>query len=64
VLTEGEPVGFRENSMIIAKDGKKQPIEGNAAPMRDGAGKLCGTVVTFCPRTRLKYLSFVGKERF
>jgi hypothetical protein len=50
--------------MIIAKDGKKQPIEGNAAPMRDGAGKLCGTVVTFCPRTRLKYLSFVGKERF
>lgn len=64
VLTECEAVGFPDNAMIIAKDGKKLPIEGNAAPMRDASGDICGTVVTFCPRTRLKYLSFVGKERF
>ena len=47
VLEEGRIVGLAEHASLVRRDGTVVPIEDSAAPIRDGSGKLMGTVVIF-----------------
>ena len=46
-LREGVIVGLANHTILIARDGTERPIDDSAAPMRDAAGQLIGTVLVF-----------------
>jgi len=47
VLNTGEAIFLTNNTLLIAKDGKKIPIDDSAAPIRDDRGNLNGVVLVF-----------------
>jgi PAS domain S-box-containing protein len=42
------------NHILIARDGRKIPIDGNVAPIRDNKGDTIGSVLVFCDITERK----------
>ncbi len=46
-LREGRIVSLANDTNLIAKDGRKIPIDDSAAPIRDAAGKVAGVVLVF-----------------
>ena len=47
VLREGRVVGVANHTILISRDGRETPIDDCAAPIRDEAGTLTGTVLVF-----------------
>ena len=47
VLREGAIVGMANHTLLIARDGREIPIDDSAAPIRDAAGSIQGTVLVF-----------------
>ena len=46
-LRAGKIVGLERRTVLVAKDGRRFPIEDSASPMRDAAGTLVGGVLVF-----------------
>jgi PAS domain S-box-containing protein len=46
-LREGIVVGLANHTVLIGKDGSERPIDDSAAPVRDGNGKVFGSVLVF-----------------
>lgn len=46
-LREGASVALARGTLLIAKDGAERPIDDSAAPIRNSAGTLIGTVLVF-----------------
>ncbi len=47
VLRSGKIVGLANHTVLIAKDGRKIPIDDSAAPILDAKGEIRGVVLTF-----------------
>lgn len=47
VLREGNIVGLANHTVLIARDGRAQPIDDSAAPIRNRVGDLLGVVLVF-----------------
>ncbi len=47
VLRSGKIVGLANHAVLIAKDGRKIPIDNSAAPILDVKGEIRGVVLTF-----------------
>jgi PAS domain S-box-containing protein len=47
VLSERRTAGLANRTALIAKDGRRIPIEDSAAPILDSAGELAGVVLVF-----------------
>jgi PAS domain S-box-containing protein len=47
VFQRGDVVLLQENTLLIARDGTKIPIDDSAAPIRDDQGEISGVVVVF-----------------
>jgi diguanylate cyclase (GGDEF)-like protein/PAS domain S-box-containing protein len=47
VIREGAIVGLGNDTVLIAKDGTRRPIEDSAAPIRDSQGDIIGVVLVF-----------------
>jgi diguanylate cyclase (GGDEF)-like protein/PAS domain S-box-containing protein len=45
-VERGETIELAPNCALIQRDGREVPIEGSAAPIHDGNGRVVGTVVT------------------
>jgi PAS domain S-box-containing protein len=46
-ISKGAVIGFVDPTILIAADGGEWPIQGNAAPILDAAGRLSGVVLVF-----------------
>ena len=46
-LKEGTIVGLANHTILIAKDGTERPIDDSAAPIRNAAGDIAGSVLVF-----------------
>jgi PAS domain S-box-containing protein len=46
-LRDGAIAGLANHTILIARDGTARPIDDSAAPMRDEAGAMLGTVLVF-----------------
>ena len=46
-LKDGVIVGLANHTILIAKEGIERPIDDSAAPIRDGEGKVVGSVLVF-----------------
>ncbi|MBX3452532.1 MAG: PAS domain S-box protein [Planctomycetaceae bacterium] len=46
-LREGRVVGLANHTILISRDGTERPIDDSAAPIRDAAGNLIGSVLVF-----------------
>jgi PAS domain S-box-containing protein len=46
-LREGITVGLANHTVLIARDGSERPIDDSAAPIRDEAGTVVGSVLVF-----------------
>lgn len=53
-LSTGMPVGLRNNTVLVARDGSEWYISANTAPVKNSQGDLEGVVVVFRDITRLK----------
>jgi len=53
-LEEGVIVGLANHTILIAKDGQECPIDDSAAPIRDKAGRILGSVLVFRDITERK----------
>lgn len=53
-LTAGMPVGLRNNTVLVARDGSEWYVSANTAPVKNSQGDLEGVVVVFRDITRLK----------
>lgn len=65
VLATGKMVELANHSILISRTGEERPITDNAAPIRDGKGKIEGVVLVFRDVTdeknhisEIEYLSF------
>ncbi len=47
VLAEGNIIGLANHTSLIDRQGRETAIEDSAAPIRDAAGKMVGTVMVF-----------------
>jgi PAS domain S-box-containing protein len=47
VLREGRVVGLANGTLLLGRDGAERPIDDSGAPIRDGSGRLVGTVLVF-----------------
>src|SRR5262249_46481687 len=47
VLREGVIVGLANHTVLVGKDGTARPIDDSAAPIKDAAGTITGTVLIF-----------------
>lgn len=56
VLNSGEAISLSNNTLLIARDGKKIPIDDSAAPIRDNRGNLNGVVLVFRDVAKRKYM--------
>jgi PAS domain S-box-containing protein len=46
-LKDGTVVGLANHTILIARDGREFPIDDSAAPIRDAAGNIIGSVLVF-----------------
>lgn len=46
-LRNGTVVGLANHTLLIAKDGREQPIDDSAAPIKDDSGAITGVVLVF-----------------
>jgi PAS domain S-box-containing protein len=46
-LREGHVIGLANHTVLIARDGVERPIDDSAAPIRDSAGTVAGSVLVF-----------------
>ena len=46
-LKQGTIVGLANHTILIAKDGTERPIDDSAAPIRNAAGSIAGSVLVF-----------------
>lgn len=46
-LQEGAIVGLANHTILVSRDGTERPIDDSAAPMRDKAGNIIGSVLVF-----------------
>src|SRR4029077_13246658 len=46
-LSQGVIVGLANHTVLVAKDGTERPIDHSAAPIRNAAGRLVGSVLVF-----------------
>ncbi len=46
-LKEGTVVGLANHTLLIARNGTERPIDDSAAPIRDEAGGIAGSVLVF-----------------
>ena len=53
-LRLGITVGLANHSLLIAKDGRENPIDDSAAPIRQADGTVCGAVLVFRDITERK----------
>ncbi|MFZ4289449.1 EAL domain-containing protein, partial [Variovorax sp. HJSM1_2] len=51
VLADGEVVGLSNHTTLLARDGAQYQISKNAAPIRDGSGRIVGVVLVFSDAT-------------
>ena len=54
VLKIGKPIGLKENSALVTKDGGYKYISANFSLIKDEKGAISGTVVVFRDITRIK----------
>lgn len=54
VLREGRIVGLANHTVLRARNGRETPIDDSAAPIRDEAGEISGTVLVFRDVTERK----------
>ncbi len=47
VIRKGDVVGLADNTLLMARDGTRLPIDDSAAPIRDDDGNLIGVVLVF-----------------
>src|SRR5262245_18107406 len=47
VLREGRTVGLANHTVLVARDGRRIPIDDSAAPIRSADGRLFGVVMVF-----------------
>ena len=47
VLREGAVVGLANHTLLVARDGKRTPIDDSGAPIRDALGRINGVVLVF-----------------
>src|SRR6185503_17501654 len=47
VLHEGRIVGLANHAVLVSKTGQEIPIDDSAAPIRDTAGDMVGTILVF-----------------
>ena len=53
-LREGLVVGLANHTLLISRDGTERPIDDSAAPIRNGANEIAGTVLVFRDITQRK----------
>lgn len=51
VIRTGHIVGFANHTILVARDGRELPIDDSAAPIRNAAGDMIGTVLVFRDNT-------------
>jgi PAS domain S-box-containing protein len=56
VFQEGSMIGLANNTVLIAKDGRKMPVENSCAPIKDKRGNIIGVVLTFRDITERKQI--------
>lgn len=54
-LREGNIVGLANHTILISRDGIERPIDDSAAPIRDDAGTIIGSVLVFRDITERKW---------
>jgi PAS domain S-box-containing protein len=47
VLREGVVVGLANHTLLLSRDGREQPIDDSAAPIRNAEGRISGVVLVF-----------------
>jgi hypothetical protein len=47
VMAEGVVLGLSPDTALIARDGRRLPVQDSAAPIRDEAGEVVGAVIVF-----------------
>jgi PAS domain S-box-containing protein len=47
VIAEGVVLGLSPDTSLVARDGRRIPVQDSAAPIRDDAGEVVGAVVVF-----------------
>jgi len=47
VLSSGEIMGFRSNTILVSRDGKEINIDDSGAPIKDNDGNIIGVVLVF-----------------
>jgi PAS domain S-box-containing protein len=62
VLSEGKVAGLPSHTILIARDGRKIPIDDSGAPIKDSEGKIIGVVLVFRDITEPKKAE-VERER-
>ncbi|OWK36822.1 hybrid sensor histidine kinase/response regulator [Fimbriiglobus ruber] len=55
-LEKGESATLDPDTILIGKDGNERPIDDNAAPIRDVAGRVSGAVLVFRDVTERRHL--------
>jgi PAS domain S-box-containing protein len=61
-LREGVVVGLANHTLLIALDGTERPIDDSAAPIRNTAGRVAGTVLVFRDVTERRAAKHTLKE--
>jgi two-component system cell cycle sensor histidine kinase/response regulator CckA len=61
VLREGTIVGLANHTVLLARDGTEIPIDDSAAPIRDTAGAIQGTVLVFRDITERRRAEAMGR---
>ncbi len=52
ILRDGVARVADSHALLVARDGRQHPIADSGAPIRDGGGRLIGTVIVFRDQTR------------
>ncbi|UCC16188.1 MAG: PAS domain S-box protein [Dehalococcoidales bacterium] len=63
IMREGVILGLANHTVLIAKDGTKRSIDDSGAPIKDGEGKIVGTIIVFRDVTEKRQLEHEMTER-